>query len=59
MWFQWLLVVACGLVVLVSIASWRQHPPGQRRAQLVTAVVAGCILVVGVVRLLNNYSVIH
>jgi riboflavin transporter FmnP len=59
MWFQWLLVVACGLVVLVSIASWRQHSPGQRRAQLVTAVVAGCILVVGVVRLLNNYSVIH
>ena len=40
MWFQWLLVVACGLVVLVSIASWRQHPPGQRRAQLATAVVA-------------------
>jgi len=29
------------------------------RAQLVTAVVAGCILVVGVVRLLNNYSVIY
>jgi hypothetical protein len=28
MWFQWLLVVACGLVVLVSIASWRQHRPG-------------------------------
>jgi len=39
--------VASGLVVLVFIASWRQHPPGQGRAQLVTAVVAGCILVVG------------
>jgi hypothetical protein len=51
--------LVCGLVVLVSIASWRQHSPGHRRAQLVTVVVAGCILVVGVVRLLNNYSVIH
>ena len=47
------MVVASGLVVLVFIASWRQHPPGNG-AQLVTVVVAGCILVVGVIRLLNS-----
>jgi hypothetical protein len=59
MGFQWLSIVACGLVLLVSIGIWRQHPPGQRRALLLTAVVAGCILVLGVVRLLNDYLGIH